>query len=108
MIAIFNILHYICFDRLVKSVGMGVTPKTWLDAFGFNVFVQFLYCIWEWPLKLYYIVPFIGAYWLYSMIAPFLGGGGSAAPEKEEKKSNRQRKKEIAEQTGKPTQRVKY
>ena len=104
MIAIFNILHYICFDRLVKGVGMGVTPKTWLDAFGFNILVQFLYCIWEWPLKLYYIVPFIGAYWLYSMIAPFLGGGGgSAAPEKEEKKSNRQRKKEIAEQAGKPT-----
>ena len=102
MILIFNCLYYVCYDRLITAVNMGVTPKWWLDAFGLNVLIQFLYCFFEWPLKLYWIIPLYGVYMIWSFVAPFLSGGGSSEPQQEEKKSNRQKKREAAEATGKP------
>ena len=104
MVLAFNLLHYYCFNRIIIAEKMGVTSIWWIDCLGLNVLIQILYCKWEWPLKLYWLLPVYGLYIIWGYIKPFLsllGFGGSSTPEPEKEKSNRQKKREAAEASGK-------
>ena len=70
---------------------------------------QVSYSFSNWGVYLFWIVPIYGIYKIATLLRGFLCPPKNGQEEEaKDQKSNRQLKKEKAEQSGKPSQRVKY